>query len=306
MLLFLAGCGEAPPTAPPQYAFYHWETRLDPHPGRVAEYGADRLYIKVFDVSWTDGRAEPSALLEVTDSLKMAAVPVVFITNEVFTHSGPDLAARIAGLIEQRFPFPFGEVQIDCDWTAGTREAYFAFLRRLGELLPDKQVSCTVRLHQYRDRDAQGIPPVDRAVLMAYNTGDLGSWETENSIVDTVVIGRYTAGQPPYPLPLDLAVAVYDWAAVYRQGALAYLINEPDLTELADSSRFAALAPLRYRVDRSTYFAGLYLYRNDLIRREVADRRGALRLAASLWPQIANRGSERVIFYRIGSRQWRD
>ena len=53
---------------------------------------------------------------------------------------------------------------------------------------------------------------------MAYNTGDLGSWETENSIVDTTIIEAYVAGQPPYPLPLDLAVAVYDWAAVYRRG----------------------------------------------------------------------------------------
>ena len=74
-------------------------------------------------------------------------------------------------------------------------------------------------MHQYRDRAAQGIPPVDRATLMAYNTGDLDQWETENSIVDATATRNYLAGQPRYPLPLDIAVAVYDWAAVYRARA---------------------------------------------------------------------------------------
>ncbi len=207
-------------------------------------------------------------------------------------------------LLAEAFPFPFAELQIDCDWTAGTREAYFDFLTTLRSQWPGKQISCTVRLHQYRDREVQGIPPVDRGVLMAYNTGDLGKWETENSIVDTLAISRYVDGQPPYPLPLDLAVAVYDWAAVYRRDALVYLLNEPDLRELKDSSRFTPLAPLRYRVAGSTYYGGLYLYAGDLIRREIAERDGALYLADVLWPKMAGARSRHLIFYRIGSRQW--
>ncbi|MCP9236807.1 hypothetical protein [Lewinella sp. JB7] len=303
-LCVLLGCGREPP--PPLYAFYHWETRLAPHPDRLAAYAADRLYVRAFDVSWTDERAEPSALLQTHDSLSVEVVPVVFITNEVFLRGAPSLVHDLLRLLGQVFPYSFTELQIDCDWTAGSREAYFTFLRDLREALDGKTVSCTVRLHQYRDRTRQGVPPVDRAVLMAYNTGDLGAWETDNSIVDTTAIRHYTDGQPPYPLPLDLAVAVYDWAAVYRRGELAYLINEPDLTELADTSRFTPLTPLRYRVDRSTYFGGLYLYRDDLIRREIADRAGAIDLATHLWPRIANRGSRHVIFYRVGSRQWDD
>ncbi len=302
LLFALVSCRKETP--PPATAFYHWETRLDPHPQLLSKYAADRLYIKAFDVSWNDGRAEPSALLQVDDSLTVAAVPVIFLTNEVFTHPTAGLAQSVTGLLDNVFPFSYRELQIDCDWTAGTREAYFRFLEEIGSRLPAKQISCTVRLHQYRDRELQGIPPVDRGVLMAYNTGDLGRWETENSIVDTLAIARYVDGQPPYPIPLDLAVAVYDWAAVYRRDALAYLINEPDLEELADASRFTPLGPLRYRVARSTYFGGLYLYKGDLIRREIADRAGAFRLAKTLWPRVAGPESRHLIYYRIGSRQW--
>ena len=289
----------------PQYAFYHWQTSLDPPPEPIAEMNARRLYVKVFDVSWENGRAEPSALLETDGKVVADFVPVVFLTNEVFTHEVSSLARDVLSLVNSRFPYPYEELQIDCDWTGGTREAYFRFLRDLRTLLPPKtEISCTVRLHQYRDHAAQGIPPVDRVVLMAYNTGRLGEWETDNSIVDPAAIEHYVSGQPAYPLPLDLAIATYDWAAVYRRGELAYLINEPELGPLADTNRFTALAPLRYRVDSSHYYHGLYLYRGDLLRREIADVASAEKLAAELWPQVAAPESRYLIYYHVGSRQW--
>ena len=299
-LLFWSCAAEVPD---PAYAFYYWQTTLDPAPAPLAERNARRLYVKVFDVSWENGRAEPSALLETDGTVVADFVPVVFITNEVFTHDVSSLARDVVSLVNRRFPYPYAELQIDCDWTAGTRAAYFGFLEDLRQLT-EADLSCTVRLHQYRDRAAQGIPPVDRAVLMAYNTGRLGEWETDNSIVDPSAIDHYVTDQPAYPLPLDLAVATYDWAAVYRRGELAYLINEPELGPLADTSRFTALAPLRYRVDSSHYYNGLYLYRGDLLRREIADVASAEKLAAELWPQVAGPDSRYVIYYHVGSRQW--
>ncbi|THH39495.1 hypothetical protein [Neolewinella litorea] len=303
LLLLAFSCG-AENIPPPRYAFYHWQTDLTLPPNRLADYDVQRLYIKAFDISWTDGQPQPSALLVTgQDSLPREAVPVVFITNEVFAHPAPSLIPDLLTLLEEVFPYPYTELQIDCDWTAGTRDAYFSFLQALRDAT-GLTISCTVRLHQYRDRKLQGIPPVDRAVLMAYNTGDLERWETDNSIVDPTIIAQYVENQPPYPLPLDLAVAAYDWAVVYRQGRLAYLINEPDLRELADTFRFTPLSRGRYQVDSSTYYGGLYLYRSDMIRHEVADTALARRLGRDLWPRIANPGSRYLIYYRIGSRQW--
>ena len=63
------------------------------------------------------------------------------------------------------------EIQIDCDWTASTQEAYFEFLHYLKEKAKDKQIqlSATIRLHQL----SMTPPPVDRGILMMYNTGDV-------------------------------------------------------------------------------------------------------------------------------------
>ena len=300
MLVF--ACSHQVP--PPDYAFYHWQTELSVPDSLLEAHHADRLYIKVFDVSWENERAEPAAILRARDPVAVEAVPVVFLTNEVFRHPLGRLAEDVIELLTRSFPYAFAELQLDCDWTAGTRAAYFSFLDQLRQRLPGKVISCTVRLHQYRDRSVQGVPPVDRAVLMAYNTGELGSWETENSIVDTSVISSYLDGPPSYPLPLDLAVAAYDWAAVYRYGKLTHLINEPELVSLSDTTRFTQLAPLRYRVRRSTYYAGIFLYAGDLIRREVVTRPMAEHLIHSLWPRVASTGSKHVIVYRINSRQW--
>ena len=301
LALLFWSCGAEVPD--PSYAFYHWETRLDPPQGPLSEMDTRRLYVKVFDVTVENGRPEPTALLETDGTVVADFVPVVFFTNEVFTGDVSALAGDVLSLVNRRFPYPYGEIQIDCDWTAATRKAYFSFLEDLRQLT-DAALSCTLRLHQYRDRATQGIPPVDRVVLMAYNTGRLGEWETENSIVDPAAIDNYVNGQPTYPLPLDLAVATYDWAAVYRRGKLAYLINEPDLSPLADTSHFRPLSERRYRVDRSTYYGGLYLYRGDLLRREIATVAAAESLVRDLWPQVAGPESRYVIFYHVGSRQW--
>ena len=313
--LLLCSCQPTPAPAPPPTTFYHWQTRLAPDSvarSLLTTHGSDRLYVKAFDVSWTAGRAEPTALIEPQDTAGLPPlVPVVFITNEVFRQTPAQdlkaLAEQILGLTEELLGSRFPEFQIDCDWTAGTRAHFFVFLAALRQQLAGRRLSCTVRLHQYRDRAVQGVPPVDRGVLMAYNTGDLNDWATENSIVDTNVVKTYLAGTEPYPLPLDLAVAAYDWAAVYRRDRLAYLINEPDLTELADTARFAPLdgAGLRYAVRRGTYLGGLYLYADDLIRREVAPPAAVpaqLRLLHRYLPPTAD---QRTIIYRLNSRLWR-
>ena len=77
-------------------------------------------------------------------------------------------------------PLPLGEglgvglneVQFDCDWTPSTRDAFFLFLKKIKKHLPKQtHLSATIRLHQYKFPDKTGVPPVERGMLMFYNTG---------------------------------------------------------------------------------------------------------------------------------------
>lgn len=312
-LLAMAACQNEPPP-PPQPTFYHWQTQLDPDSlarNLLARTEADRLYVKAYDLIWENGRATPTAILEMGDTTGLPTlVPVIFITQEVLREQPPetlpDLARNMASLVRELLGDDFPEVQLDCDWTARTQVPYFSLLQSFRKEFPGKVLSCTVRLHQYRDRKGQGIPPVDRGVLMAYNVGELADWSTTNSIIDTNLLRGYLRNQPPYPIPLDPAIAVYDWAVVFRNDELAYLINEPKLSDLQDTTRFRALSPdsLRYAVTTSSYYEGLYLYRSDVIRREIASPElvdDQLRIINST---MAGPAPERIFYYRLGSRQW--
>lgn len=309
-LLVCGGCDSGPPP-PLNTTFYHWETALAPSPAArrlLDSLACDRLYVKAFDLSRTDGKLRTDAWVEMADTVGLPTlVPVVFITNNVWRaddHEAEKLATDVIGLVDKLFPAGFPELQIDCDWTAGTRERYFTFLAALREQLPQQELSCTVRLHQYRDRRQQGVPPVDRGVLMAYNTGNLNDWAETNSIYDTTVVKAYLAGQPPYPLDLDLAVATYDWAAVYRRERLVHLINEPDFEQLGDTTRFERLSPTRYHVDSSTYLNGLYLYAGDLIRTERVEPVSVEAQGELLRRYVEPFAGQRLMVYRLGSRLW--
>lgn len=302
--------------APLKTTFYHWQTTLAPDTtarALLTEQDCDRLYVKAFDVAWTDERAAPAALIRLEDTSGLPPlVPVVFITNEIFSELAanelPQLAEDVVALAEELLPQGFDELQIDCDWTARTRVQYFAFLKAVREQLgTERELTCTVRLHQYRDPEMQGVPPTNRATLMAYNVGDLNRWETENSIIDTTIMKTYLNGAAGYPLDLDLAVAVYDWAAVYRRDELAYLISEPDLAGLQDSTRFQSLSAdgLRYEVTRSTYLNGIYLYQGDLLRREVAPPDLVDAQARLLRRYVGAFPGQRLMVYRLNSRLWR-
>ncbi len=317
LLTLLCTCGRAPEFAPPKTTFYHWQTRLAPDStarSLLLEHNCDRLYAKAFDVSWTAGQAEPAALIQLADTAGLPQlVPVIFITNEVFVRQPANkldaLAEDVLGLTEELFGANFPELQIDCDWTARTQVHYFVFLKALQLRLKRRPLTCTIRLHQYRDRETQGVPPVNRATLMAYNVGNLNAWETENSIVDTNILKTYLSGTGPYPINLDLAIAAYDWAAVYRRDQLAHLINEPNALDLKDTFRFTSVptegkSP-RWRVKRSTYLDGIYLYKGDLLRWEAAlpEEIGAqVELLERYVPRFAE---QRVMVYRLGARIWR-
>ncbi len=59
---------------------------------------------------------------------------------------------------------PPREIQIDCDWTERTRNAYFQLLTALKRepFLQGKILSATIRLHQVKYVQRSGIPPADR------------------------------------------------------------------------------------------------------------------------------------------------
>jgi hypothetical protein len=263
--------------------------------------------------------------------LDRPVAPVVFITNRVFTQLRggqiDSLAARVARRIykrtyylgervwghaldnatpevqsvlrEQRDSFVIDwrqrmipEVQIDCDWTPATRDAYFRFLKVFKQdyLAQNRRLSCTIRLHQFRERQQNGVPPVDRGTLMCYNVASPKDTSARNAIFDPQLVEGYLKNQPDYPIPLDIALPVFNWGAWFRSGEFRGLLRNWEAPPPGDTSLYQALGGNIFQVRRDETIGNDFLREGDLIRLDQATPEQVLSVLPRLKPLLASDG----------------
>jgi hypothetical protein len=231
-----------------QRCFYYWKSVFNPAPEELSvldSLSIKKLYIKFFDVEWNAALRSAIPIAQVQFKQLpphgIAIVPVVFITNETLQQLnepgidslGQKMVTLIRDIVALHHLAIFPEVQMDCDWTAKTKEKYFRLLRTVREqaFLKNKMLSATIRLHQLKFIGQSGIPPVDKGLLMCYNMGNLRNPGVENSILDISELKKYIDRLSSYPLPLDVALPVFDWYVWFRHERFKGLIHGPDLGE---------------------------------------------------------------------------
>ncbi len=265
-----------------QLAFYHWTTELQlpSLQDYLDSLQVRRIYFRVFDVDLdpTSGRPVPVGMVSPpAESLPAEWIPVVFITNRTLrslTSSQIDsLAGNMVRLMRTYGQTP-AEVQLDCDWTAQTRERFFRLVTSLRHAWQNIQpgepplISVTIRLHQYRYPERTGVPPADRGMLMVYNVGEIDNPETVNSILDLALVQEYMRTRQPYPLPLDIVLPLFQWGVVFRDGELVQLLYDLDETALLGAAHFERTGQGKFRVTAPALLQGFYLNEGDLIRLE--------------------------------------
>ena len=243
VLFLLLGCGKDAETGQVCSAYY-WSTvfRLDSvQRGFLEQHRITRLYIRYFDVVDDDGQPMPNATIQFSDSVPtgVEVVPTVFILNECMSREPGDLAEKIVKrVLQMNETHDIGnvhELQIDCDWTQRTEKNFFVFMEKLRNLLREKDIrlSSTIRLHQLAGR----VPPVDRGVLMVYNTGDFTDLHCEKPILDKKDVAPYLRYVADYSLPLSAAYPLFDWRILFRGGKYVGIMHgEEDLPVLTGDS----------------------------------------------------------------------
>ena len=212
ILLLALLCLSCEKQEPHPYTFYYWKTQLALHETERKALDAAttaRLYARFFDVDKIGGKFQPVAIVTRNSTFQTdkEIVPVVFIMNRTFLNiSGEEitfLAQNISDLIQKKtseFGFNLSnEIQIDCDWTAGTKDDFFKFLREL-KTISSKNITSTLRLHQVKDQEKMGIPPVDKVYLMCYSTSSPLEDTDQNSILDVQVLKNYLSKLDDYPI----------------------------------------------------------------------------------------------------------
>jgi len=258
--------------------FYYWRSNVSFN-GMEKEYfnnlQAKKLYIRLFDVDVSAGRKpEPIGMINPFSGDELAAeyIPTVFITNRTFEDLSPEnirlLAENVYRQAEKILQScnidKFNEIQIDCDWTSGTRENYFHFLEELKKV-SNKTISCTLRLHQIKFRKKAGIPPVDKGCLMCYATSSPKEDDGKNSILDIKLLKDYLSDAETYPSDFDIALPLYSWAVVRNHLEKIKLINGVTAEELQNDKRFEKISDSRFKIVDDIFFGGLYLNEGFII-----------------------------------------
>ena len=309
---FFFSCESAPKQVEP--AFYHWQTKLTLEKAEInylEQLKVEKLYVKFFDVDWdyTAQAAFPLARVQLDSQAWKPAqmVPTIFITNrtlkEIASSDLDTLAFKIYHQIKRlkqpwaRVEIP--EIQIDCDWTTSTQQKYFSLLEKIKRLIPvDQLLSATIRLHQVKFVNQTGVPPVDRGMLMFYNVGNVEDWNTENSILALDIAEQYLYNFETYPLALDIALPIFSWGVLFRQGRMIKLISPLNLPELKDSTQFKPIEENRFELKKSSYFKGYYLYEGDWIRQEHVSV-SELKESASMLRKVLKNNDLSLSFYHL-------
>lgn len=286
LITLIAGCREKRPARNIERSFYYWKSlfRLGQSDKvLLQDLNISRLYVKYFDVSW-NGRTKqpmPMAIIKfpnaTADFKELKIIPTVFITNDCIekmdTSQVYSTAEKIFLLIKQicnsnNLPGT-KEIQLDCDWNASTKNKYFALLRSMHHFTAaeNKSLSATIRLYQCKYPGKTGIPPVDRGLLMCYNMGTLKSLSTHNSILEAAELKKYTTGISSYPLPLDVALPLFEWKVLFRNNIYRGLISELPTSSLLKNPAVKSSGN-RYTISYDTTLGGYDLKAGDILRDE--------------------------------------
>jgi hypothetical protein len=235
----LMACNSQQESLAEENAIYYWRTefRLDStERAFLKQYNINKVYCRYFDVvmSSADTSATaipmPNATITFSDTLPsgIELVPTVYITESCMHQQHDGLAEKIVKRVlqmnETNDISGVRELQIDCDYTARSRQVYYDFLKEvyqewshfstpssplspLSSLL-SPLLSTTIRLHQL----SMAAPPVDYGVLMLYNTGDPQKFDERNPILDIRDVSPYLRHLSGYPLPLAAAYPVFQWS----------------------------------------------------------------------------------------------
>lgn len=300
-------------------SIYYWRTTFslsDSERKFLRAHDIDKIYMRFFDVyrDYSASSGEdliPEATIKFVDTIPdgINVVPTVYITtsamNKMQTRESEyaeKIFKRVNAICKQN-KIDFNEIQLDCDWTKGTQQPFFRLCEAMKQNLgSEKKLSSTIRLHQL----SQTPPPVDRGMLMVYNTGNLMEMTTDNSIFSLKDIEPYLRNDrlAKYPLTMDIAYPVYGWSLVF------YPVeeNQYKFDRIMRRTDFTSYTQLK-RIDKNTYEAtsdinfapdneyGNEVYSGWRIRVERPKAREIFAVKKIIEQQLANRPHNNVLYH---------
>lgn len=296
---------------------YFWRTTFslkDAEREFLDKHGICKMYIRFFDADYDYNEKDvvPVATIQFFDSIPggIEIVPTIYITDHAMEEMQlreeefADKFLRRVNAICKRYHISYDEIQLDCDWTKGTREHFYRLCEAVkARLDPPRRLSSTIRLHQL----TQSPPPVDKGVLMVYNTGNFKDEATRNSIFSYDDIEPYLRDDrlTKFGLPLDIAYPAYGWSLVFYPRKEEYLFARitrhtdfsdcPGLKKIG-SNMYEATATVELPPDENSKYI-YHVYEGYRIRVERPSAGEILKVKALIERRLAGKPHGNIIYH---------
>lgn len=295
-------------------SFYFWKTVYKTNKTEsnyLTRVHAHKLYMRIMDVDMDENGLNPVPISPITFQAKLPdtveIVPVVFIVNNILkVTTRPQLDVLAGNIVrfvndkvQQAGKNSFTELQIDCDWTASTRENYFYLLGQLRQVkaLKAKVISATLRLHQLKNQKGSGIPPVNRVMLMCYNMGNLRKYGEQNSILEISELKKYLGDNvTTYPMPIDIGLPLFSWAVAFRNKEYSGIAKRISPNDLNNKNQFIFIKNNIYQAKTNLPDYGLKT--NDEVRWENVSA-GNLQATATYLSPLLKADTVNVIYFHL-------
>ncbi len=285
-------------------AIYYWKTvfRLTEHDRQfLQKHHIRKIYLRMFDVDRVEN-AEGVEVIPIATTLfqdtipaGIEIVPTVYITTKAIRHDSGFaelMYARIHDMLMRHQIWNVQEIQVDCDWTASTRDLFFEFCQNLRDMLhaDSLSLSATIRLHQLKKK----VPPVDKGVLMLYNTGSFYNPKTENSILSYKDVEAYLKSNVTYGLPLDFAYPTYSWGILMEEKNFRVILHEVDFS---DTLRYKKMTGGNYLVLQEHYLENHHIREGNIIRLENSTFSEIMRIKRLIASKMASESGNTVLYH---------
>lgn len=292
-------------------SFYYWKTVYKQNKVEnqyLDQFQSKKLYVRIMDVDLDlNQKAVPVAPISFADSIpkNLEIVPVVFIVNEVLKSQNDaqleklayNILAFVKAKVLQSGLKDYEELQIDCDWTASTRTKYFQLLNELKKHNKTRKLSSTLRLHQLKNQEKSGIPPVDKVLLMCYNMGNLRQYGTQNSILNIAELQKYAGKNLGfYPMDIDVALPLFSWSVVFRNQQYAGISKRIKISDLKNTTMFGLRNDGLYVA--KTDLPEFGLLKNDIARFEDS-KIGNIKKSAEYLSSFLSKKPINLIYYHL-------
>lgn len=313
------------PAHPEKNAVYYWKTTFNTDSADcdlLHRHKIGRVYMRMFDVvpdkypydDKIENRVVPNASIRICDPRNRLAkdfagiefVPVVYVTLEALKamkgHEGTlasNIVTRVHNMCEYNGLRNVSELQLDCDWTTSTEKSFFSLCDSTRRILRKEKsaekegwsLSSTIRLHQL----ARKAPPVDRGVLMVYNTGNFDNPDAANSIIDADDVQPYLKRLSSYNLHLDVAYPTYSWQLLFRDRRFVGLMDNADLTDTTAFKRRAASNV--YIARRDVPYNNTVIHAGDMVRAETSSFADIVRVKDMIEQCLSERPHSNILYH---------